>query len=119
MCSVEGVLAASTTTGGATGEGITQVKSLTHQFVLIAAAIAALFAVSCVKENPVENAPVQGTMKEVTITATIDEYKDLDGISSAEIPYAFKHLTFLTYKGWTPTGSVPEKYDPMMVVALP
>ena len=22
-------------------------------------------------------------------------------------------------KGWTPTGSVPEKYDPMMVVALP
>ena len=43
------------------------------QFVLIAAAVAALFAVSCVKENPVEDAPVQGAMKEVTITASIDE----------------------------------------------
>lgn len=43
------------------------------QFVLIATAVAALFAVSCVKENPVENAPVQGAMKEVTISASIDD----------------------------------------------
>ena len=56
------------------------------QFVLIAAAVAALFAISCVKENPVENAPVQGAMKEVTITATIDEATktsyDADGVFS-------------------------------------
>ncbi|MBO7260422.1 MAG: hypothetical protein J6U97_02900 [Bacteroidaceae bacterium] len=29
------------------------------------------------------------------------------------------NITFLTYAGYTPTGSVPEKYDPMMVVTLP
>lgn len=29
------------------------------------------------------------------------------------------HVTFLTYAGWEPTGSVPEKYDPMMIVSLP
>lgn len=29
------------------------------------------------------------------------------------------YVTFLTYAGWTPTGSVPEKYDPMMEVTLP
>ena len=56
------------------------------QFVLIAAAVAALFAISCVKETPVENAPVQGAMKEVTITATIDEATktsyDADGVFS-------------------------------------
>ena len=43
------------------------------QIVLIAAAFAALFAVSCTKETPVENAPVQGGMKEVTITASVDQ----------------------------------------------
>lgn len=29
------------------------------------------------------------------------------------------HVTFLTYADWDPTGSVPEKYDPMMIVSLP
>ena len=29
------------------------------------------------------------------------------------------HVTFLTYADWEPTGSVPEKYDPMMIVSLP
>lgn len=41
------------------------------QIVFIAAAFAALFTVSCTKESPVENAPVQGGMKEVTITASV------------------------------------------------
>lgn len=43
------------------------------QIVLIAAAFAALFAVSCTKETPVENTPVQGGMREVTITASVDQ----------------------------------------------
>lgn len=29
------------------------------------------------------------------------------------------YFTFLTYTGWDPSGSVPEKYDPMMTVTLP
>ena len=29
------------------------------------------------------------------------------------------YFTFLTYAGWTPSGSVPEKYDPMLEVTLP
>lgn len=29
------------------------------------------------------------------------------------------YFTFLTYTGWTPSGSVPEKYDPMLEVPLP
>ena len=29
------------------------------------------------------------------------------------------YFTFLTYTGWTPSGSVPEKYDPMLEVTLP
>ena len=43
------------------------------QIVLIAAAVAALFAVSCTKETPAENLPVQGGMKEVTLTASVNE----------------------------------------------
>lgn len=92
------------------------------QFVLIAAAVAALFAVSCVKENPVENAPVQGAMKEVTITASIDsETKtsyDADGvfswhkgdqISVMDKQYKF-HILTATASGTSVTfsGMVPE-----------
>lgn len=92
------------------------------QFVLIAAAIAALFAVSCVKENPVENAPVQGAMKEVTIMATIDEATktsyDADGtfswhkgdqISVMGTDYNFYTLTANQGGATTTfTGLVPE-----------
>lgn len=92
------------------------------QFVLIAAAVAALFAVSCVKENPVENAPVQGAMKEVTITATIDEATktsyDAEGVFSwtKGDKIAIKgsdnvFYTFTTYESAPEasfTGSIPE-----------
>ena len=46
------------------------------QIVLIAAAVAALFAVSCTEvENPVENTPIQSDMKEVSLTANTEVTK--------------------------------------------